>query len=81
MAVQSPFRGPEEARWHLAAIVESSEDAIISKSIDGFILTWNAAAERLYGYSAVEARGQPLAILVPPERADEERTRGAHRAL
>ncbi|HXJ38626.1 MAG TPA: PAS domain S-box protein [Bryobacteraceae bacterium] len=63
----------EQAVWHLAAIVESSEDAIISKTLDGIVLTWNAGAERLYGYSAAEAKGQSMSFLLPPDRPDEER--------
>jgi protein-histidine pros-kinase len=55
----------------LAALVASSDDAILAKSLDGVILAWNAAAERLYGYSAAEAIGQHIGIIVPPERADE----------
>lgn len=55
----------------LAAIVESSEDAILSKSLDGVILSWNAGAERLYGYSAAAMKGQPVSLLVPPDRPDE----------
>jgi PAS domain S-box-containing protein len=55
----------------LAALVECSDDAIIGKSLDGVILTWNAGAERLYGYSAAEAVGKPISLLVPPERSDE----------
>ena len=50
-----------------------SDDAIISKTLDGIILTWNAGAERLFGYSAEEAIGQPITLLIPPERQDEER--------
>jgi PAS domain S-box-containing protein len=65
--------GAEEARARLAALVESSEDAILSKTLDGTITTWNAAAERLYGYAAPEVIGQPASRLVPPERADEWR--------
>lgn len=56
----------EEAHWHLAAIVESSEDAILSKTLDGVILTWNAGAERIFGYSAKEAVGQPIRLIIPP---------------
>lgn len=56
----------------LAAIVESSEDAILSKTLDGTILTWNAGAERIYGYSPAEVMGQSIMLLVPPDRADEE---------
>ena len=61
----------EETRSRLAAIVESSEDAILSKDLDGLILTWNRAAEKMYGYSAAEVVGRPISLLVPPERAGE----------
>lgn len=60
-----------EARLHLAAIVESSEDAIISKNLDGIIVSWNQGADQLYGYKADEIIGQPLARLVPPDHPDE----------
>ncbi|WP_010584669.1 hybrid sensor histidine kinase/response regulator [Schlesneria paludicola] len=63
----------EEAQARLAAIVESSDDAIISKSLDGVIRTWNAGAERLFGYSSTEAIGQPITLILPPERLVEER--------
>jgi len=55
------------------AIVESSEDAIVSKTLDGVIRSWNAGAERLFGYSRQEAVGQPITLIIPPERLDEER--------
>jgi PAS domain S-box-containing protein len=61
----------EEARAQLAAIVEASADAIIGKTLDGTITSWNPAAARLYGYSAEEAIGQSISLLVPPERRDE----------
>jgi two-component system CheB/CheR fusion protein len=62
----------EEVRATLAAIVEYSGDAIISKSLDGMILSWNRSAERLFGYSEEEAVGQPISLIVPPDRFDEE---------
>ncbi len=58
---------------HYAAIVESSDDAILSKDLNGVILSWNQGAERLFGYAAEEAIGQPAASLfIPPDRVDEE---------
>jgi PAS domain S-box-containing protein len=62
-----------EDKSRLAAIVESSDDAIISKSLDGIIRTWNSGAERLFGYTAAEAIGQPITIILPPSKLDEER--------
>src|SRR5216117_951605 len=61
----------EAALARVAAIVESSDDAIIGKTLDGMITTWNAAAERLYGYSAREAVGRPISIIIPSELRDE----------
>ncbi len=66
-------RRDEEALAHLAAIVESSEDAIVSKTLDGLIRTWNAGAERLFGFTAEEAVGRPITIIIPADRLDEER--------
>jgi PAS domain S-box-containing protein len=56
----------------LAAIVETSDDAIVSKSLHGIIQTWNAGAERLFGYSATEAIGRHISLIIPPERLNEE---------
>jgi two-component system cell cycle sensor histidine kinase/response regulator CckA len=65
-------RGLEERSGQLAAIVESADDAIISKTLDGTILTWNAGAERIYGYTAAEIIGRPMTLLLPADRPDEE---------
>ncbi len=61
----------EEARARLADIVEASDDAIIGKALDSTIVTWNTGAERLYGYTAAEAVGRSVAMLIPPDHPDE----------
>jgi two-component system, cell cycle sensor histidine kinase and response regulator CckA len=61
----------EEALSQLAAIVESSDDGIIGKALDGTITSWNSGAEEIYGYRADEVKGRPISILMPPDRADE----------
>jgi PAS domain S-box-containing protein len=65
-------RDAERDALQLVSIVESSDDAIISKNLDGVIQTWNAGAERLFGYTAEEAAGQSVTILIPEDRRDEE---------
>src|SRR5262249_33886827 len=65
-------RHAEEARALLAGLVDSSEDAIISKNLNGIVTSWNAAAERLFEYSPAEAIGQPIMLIIPGERRDEE---------
>src|SRR6201993_2499744 len=63
----------QQLRW-LASIVQSSDDAIVSKNLDGIITSWNKGAERVFGYTAEEAIGQPITIVIPQDRQDEERT-------
>ncbi|HEX7230712.1 MAG TPA: PAS domain S-box protein, partial [Candidatus Binatia bacterium] len=65
-------RRAERTRSTLAAIVESSDDAIVSKDLNGRIMTWNTGAERLFGYRDTEAVGQPITIIIPPDRIHEE---------
>ena len=60
-----------EQRARLAAIVESSQDAIVGRSFEGTVLTWNAAAEKMFGFAADEAVGRPLSLIVPPEAQEQ----------
>src|SRR5262245_49297751 len=63
----------EVAESFLGALVESAEDAIISKNLEGIVTTWNHAAEKLFGYTAAEIVGKPITILIPQDHPDEER--------
>ncbi|MFL6600116.1 MAG: CHASE3 domain-containing protein [Steroidobacteraceae bacterium] len=63
-----------ETNARLASIIEFSDDAIVSKDLDGVITSWNPGAQRLFGYSSQEALGKPMAMLIPPERSSEEPT-------
>ena len=69
-----PFADAEALRNHLAAIVTSSDDAIISKTLEGVIVSWNAGAERVFGYTAEEVIGLPITIVIPPDHIHEEPT-------
>jgi PAS domain S-box-containing protein len=72
-AVRQPVRRPDDlAAHHYRAIIESSEDAILSKDLSGVILSWNDSAERLFGFTAEEAVGKPITIIIPADRLDEE---------
>ena len=62
----------QRLRW-IGAVVESSDDAIVSKNLDGIITSWNRGAERLFNYTAEEAIGQPITMIIPQDRLDEER--------
>jgi len=62
----------DELRARLAAIVDSSDDAIVSKTLDGVVTSWNRGAERLFGYTAAEAVGQHISLIIPEDRKEEE---------
>jgi PAS domain S-box-containing protein len=70
-SVEQQIRSLTDAQ-RFAAIIEYSDDAIISKDLNGIITTWNPGAERIFGYSAEEVIGKPITILIPPDRQDEE---------
>jgi PAS domain S-box-containing protein len=73
-ALLATLQESEQRLRSVAAIVESSDDAIVSKNLDGVITSWNKGAERIFGYSAEEAIGQPITIVIPHDRQDEEPT-------
>jgi PAS domain S-box-containing protein len=66
------LRSPELSAYWLSAIIESADDAIISKSLEGIITSWNSGAERIFGYTADEVIGKPVTILIPDDHIDEE---------
>ncbi|MGA2920814.1 MAG: PAS domain S-box protein [Candidatus Sulfotelmatobacter sp.] len=66
-------REAKQATYRLAAIVESSDDAIVSKTLNGIIASWNAGAQRIFGFTPKEAVGQPITIIIPAELQDEEK--------
>ena len=68
----SIYKKVNEKQGMLAAIVDSSDDAILSKTLDGVITSWNKAAERMFGFTGLEAIGQHISLIIPPERLQEE---------
>ena len=78
------LNSPELAPYWLSSLIESADDAIISKTLDGIITSWNNGAERIFGYKADEVIGKPITIIIPPDHLDEEpailaRLRAGHR--
>jgi PAS domain S-box-containing protein len=67
-------QSPEVAPYWLAAVVDSADDAVITKTLEGVITSWNPGAQRLFGYTADEAIGQPVTVLIPDDHLDEEPT-------
>src|SRR6185503_6202855 len=73
MSKQRPdLKSPELAPYWLAALIESADDAIISKTLEGIITSWNKGAERIFGYTADEVIGKPVTILIPADHENEE---------
>jgi PAS domain S-box-containing protein len=73
LEIEAALRESEQRLRWLASIVDSSDDAIVSKNLDGIITSWNRGAERVFGYSASEAIGQPITLVIPEDRRSEER--------
>ncbi|HEY4214313.1 MAG TPA: PAS domain S-box protein [Steroidobacteraceae bacterium] len=69
---ERPIQHADDVRGRLAAVVESSDDAIISKTLEGIIVTWNQAAQRIFGYTVEEIVGRSVTVLIPPELVDDE---------
>src|ERR1041384_5921356 len=68
------LQSPELASYWLTALIESADDAIISKTLEGIITSWNAGAQRIFGYTADEVIGKSVTILIPEDHLDEEPT-------
>ena len=68
----SQLPSPELAPYWLSALIESADDAIISKTLEGIITSWNKGAERIFGYKAQEVIGKPITLIIPPDHLDEE---------
>src|ERR1044071_7051147 len=66
------LRSPELAPYWLPALIYSADDAIISKTLEGIITSWKQGAERIFGFTAEEAVGKPITIIIPPDHLDEE---------
>jgi len=69
---ETNLKSPELAPYWLTALIDSADDAIISKTLDGVITSWNKGAERIFGFTAEEAVGNPITIIIPPDHLDEE---------
>ena len=69
---QTNLKSPELALYWLTALIDSADDAIVSKTLEGIITSWNQGAERIFGYTAEEAIGQSITIIIPPDHLDEE---------
>ena len=72
LAFENDLKSPELAPYWLAALIDSADDAIISKTLEGIITSWNKGAERIFGFTAEEAVGKPITIIIPPDHLDEE---------
>jgi PAS domain S-box-containing protein len=72
LAFENDLRSPELAPYWLAALIDSADDAIISKTLEGIVTSWNKGAERIFGFTAEEAIGNPITIIIPPDHLDEE---------